>query len=189
MFKKFLSVVLACAMTLCLCSCSYTDDTGSRKDTDATIEVGNELSTNQPTPTDVRYSLERYNLIKRTYWVNGLEEKARTLPCPVQKPLGYIILLSESGAVVSKHVVDGKVSSLNSFLSPDSEYYDKYRYEGSYVNKWLPDADGSYGENDNGIFFFDEAGDYWEWNGDYLYSSNPFTVKDPIITYEVKGDE
>ena len=63
---------------------------------------------NQPTPTDIDYSLERYNLIRRTYWVNGQREKANSLPCQVEKPLGYIVLFAESGAVVSSFVVDGK---------------------------------------------------------------------------------
>lgn len=50
---------------------------------------------------------------------------------------------------MGRFVVDGKVSSLNSFLTPDSKYYG---YD-SYENIWLPDVDGSYGENDSGIFF------------------------------------
>ena len=47
-----------------------------------------------------------------------------TLACPVEKPLGYIVLFSENGAVIGRHVVDGKVTSLNSYLSPDSEYFE-----------------------------------------------------------------
>lgn len=49
---------------------------GSYADTRATRQVGNTLSTNQPTPTDIEYSLERFNLIRRAYWVNGEREKA-----------------------------------------------------------------------------------------------------------------
>ena len=95
---------------------------------------------------------------------------------PDRKPLGYIVLFAESGAVVSSFVVDGKVSSLNSFLTPDSEYYGS----GS-VNKWLADVDGSYGTNDNGIFFFTPEGNYYEWTGKYLYSDMPMIIEDPVI--------
>ena len=51
-------------------------------------------------------------------------------------------------------------------------------------NKWLPDVDGSYGENDTGIFFFTPDGKYIEWTGTYLYSDIPFEVKDTVVTYK-----
>lgn len=151
---------------------------GKTQDTLNTISMAAKLQSNQPTPTDIDYSLERYNLLKRTYWVNGQREKALSLPCPVDRPLGYIVLLTESGAILGSFVVDGKVSSLNSFLTPDSEYYEI----GSPVNNdWLADVDGSYGENDSGIFFFTVDGKYLEFNGTYLYSDIPFEVSDPVI--------
>lgn len=182
--KKFILVVMCVAMVaLGLTGCEEIPPTGSKVDTKATIEIGDKLAVNQPTPTDINYSLERYNLIKRTYWVNGQREKANSLPCAVNRPLGYIVLFTESGATVGSFVVDGKVSSLNSYLTPDSEYYEKYLYSSSsqYQNKWLPDVDGSYGENDSGIFFFTTDGKYVEWTGKYLYSDIPFTVDDPVL--------
>lgn len=178
-------------MALTACTIEYSE-TDSMKDAQNTMEVADELASNQPTPTDIEYSLERYNLIKRAYWVNGQREKANALPCEIEKPLGYIVLFTESGSTVGSFVVDGKVSSLNSFLSPDSEFYEKdtaYRsmenattknvYD--YSNKWIADVDGSYGENDTGIFFFTTDGKYIEWTGTYLYSDIPFIVDDPIL--------
>lgn len=156
-------------------------DDNTRKDTANTIEIANELQKNQPTPTDIDYSLERYNLIKRAYWVNGKREKANTLPCEIEKPLGYIVLF-DKGVVFGKFVVDGKVSSLNSYLTPDSEYFSSSRN----YNEWLSDVDGSYGENDNGIFFFTPDGKYIEWTGDYLYSDMPFEVDEPVL--KIKGE-
>lgn len=158
---------------------------GSKEDVKNQQQAANELQHNQPTPTDIEYSLERYNLIRRAYWVNGQREKANSLPCEIEKPLGYIVLFTEGGAVVGSFVVDGKVSSLNSFLTPDSEWYEQEfwsdgdSYKGA--NDWLADVDGSYGENDNGIFFFTPDGKYIEWTGIYLYSDIPMTVKDPVI--------
>lgn len=188
------AIILAMSITACTASAFFwnTDDSGSKADKENTIKVANKLQENQPTPTDIDYSLERYNLIRRTYWVNGQREKANSLVCEVEKPLGYIVLITESGAVIGSFVVDGKVSSLNSFLTPDSEYYEKhtgYRtlYTATsvsaddYSNKWLADVDGSYGENDNGIFFFTPAGKYIEWTGTYLYSDIPFEVSDPVL--------
>lgn len=166
------------------CGSTEANAAGTYTDMAATQHNANRLQANQPTPTDIEYSLERYNLIRRAYWVNGMREKANALPCPIEKPLGYVILLTESGSVVGKFTVDGKVSSLNSFLTPDSEFYEVL-YGGTFVetNDWLADVDGSYGENDNGIFFFTPDGKYVEWSGIYLYSDIPFVVDAPVVNY------
>lgn len=195
MKKKYLLVIgMLMVMVISLAGCS--EVTSTQQDVKATMEVGNRLASNQPTPNDIDYSLERYNLIKRAYWVNGQREKADTLICEVEKPLGYIALFLENGACAGKFVVDGKVSSLNSYLTPDSEYYSGegtcvsiQRRDGSTssdstrVNQWLPDVDGSYGANDKGIFFFTTDGKYVEWTGTYLYSDIPFEIKDTVVTY------
>lgn len=159
---------------------------GSEVDTKNTIETINNLQSNQPTPTDINYSLERYNLIRRAYWVNGQREKAAAVICPVEKPLGYIVLFTESGSTVGRFIVDGKVSSLNSYLTPDSEYYELI-YGGTYTkeNNWIADVDGSYGENDTGIFFFDTMGNYIEWTGTYLYTDIPMEISDPVVNFDV----
>ena len=200
--KKVIGIVSLVALmvivSLMLTGCAEYVPTGSQIDRESTIAVANELSVNQPTPTDIDYSLERENLIRRAYWVNGQREKALNYPTAIpNKPLGYAILFTESGAVVGRFEVDGKVSSLNSYLSPDSEYYEKYGgyssgsdvYTASvdrYSNKWLADVDGSYGENDNGIFFFTPDGRYIEWTGTYLYSDIPFVIDNPVISWEVE---
>lgn len=174
--KKFISIILVImtiATAIFFVGC---EDGGSREDVLKTQNAANNIQTNQPTPTDISYSLERYNLIRRAYWVNGQREKANSLPCEIEKPLGYIVLFS-GNVVVGNFIVDGKVSSLNSFLTPDTEYpsYD------SSCNDWLADVDGSYGQNDAGIFFFTPDGKYIEWTGTYLYSDIPFVVDDPIV--------
>ena len=187
--KKFLKLTVAlCLIMACLTGCAY-EANASESDKANTIAIGEKLARNQPTPTDIDYSLERYNLIKRAYWVNGQREKANALPCEITKPLGYIVLFTDNGAVVGSFVVDGKVSSLNSYLTPDSEVYEiegetadyNVRYNGSYDNDWLADVDGSYGENDAGIFFFTPDGKYIEWTGTYLYSDIPFIVENPVL--------
>lgn len=178
-----LLVVIVLAL-LALTGCSDIPTAkGTKADVQAQITVANVLTGNQPTPTDINYSLERYNLIRRAYWVNGQREKANALMCAVEKPLGYIVLFA-GNTVVGNFVVDGKVTSLNSFLSPDSEYYEYLGGDFRAYNKWLADVDGSYGENDNGIFFFTPDGKYVEWTGEYLYSDIPFIVNSPVVRYE-----
>lgn len=179
--KKIISILLLVAITLCMlagCDSDYQEQTS---DVEKQHSITKELQQSQPTPTDIDYSLERYNLIRRAYWVNGQREKALSLPCPVEKPLGYVVLMLEGVGVVGNYVIDGKVSSLNSFLTPDSEYYEYSAGETSKKNNWLADVDGSYGENDNGIFFFTTDGKYIEWTGTYIYSDIPYIVDDPIL--------
>ena len=172
--KKFLICILAAISVFSLTAC---ETSGSRQDIYTTQENANNIQENQPTPTDLEYSLERYNLIRRAYWVNGQREKALSLPCEIERPLGYIVLFTEGGGVVGRYVVDGKVTSLNSYLTPDSTYYEG----GGYKTSWLADVDGSYGENDQGIFFFTSDGKYIEWTGTYLYSDIPLEVTTPTI--------
>lgn len=168
--KKLLTLLL---ITLLLTGC---DDSsfGSYEDTQNTKEIGNTLASNQSTPTDIEYSLERFNLIKRAYWVNGQREKAVNLPAPVTLPLGYVVLFTEN-SVVAQFTVEGKVSSLLNYLTPISEEYN------ATYSEWLADTDGTYGDNPSGIFFFTTDGKYVEWNGQYLYSDIAIFVEDPVI--------
>ena len=191
MKKVIITGLTITAFLLASCGYSEAEYEGTKEDIKSTLSVGEKIAQNQSTPSDIDYSLERYNLIKRAYWVNGQREKANTLICQIEKPLGYIVLFTDSGAVVGSFVVDGKVSSLNSYLTPDSEYYEKDLGISSgndsmsgidrWSNKWIPDVDGSYGENDSGIFFFTTDGKYVEWTGTYLYSDIPFVVDDPVV--------
>ena len=198
MKNRIILVLLVVIIGLAACGCTKRVDSGTGKDVLATVQNANGLAERQPTPTDIEYSLERYNLIRRTYWVNGMREKANMLPCEVEKPLGYIVLFA-GNSLVSSFIVDGKVSSLNSFLTPDSEYYEKdteYRSMSTvtsrsvddFSNKWIADVDGSYGENDDGIFFFTPDGKYVEWTGTYLYSDIPFVVDAPVVRYETEEE-
>ena len=177
--KKIVMVVLI--FTILVVSLTACDTTGSGQDIVSTREVANNLAISQPTPTDINFSLERYNLMRRAYWVNGQREKANSIICEVPKPFGYIILFA-GNAPVSRFIVDGKVSSLNSFLTPNT--YDEYVTQGGVKTIELSDVDGSYGENDNGIFFFTVDGNYVEWTGEYLYSDIPIEIDNPIVSYK-----
>jgi hypothetical protein len=179
--KKTPGMIILTIMTVSCLLMGCDETTVAATDEQRTQQVARSLKENQQTPTDIDFSLERYNLIKRAYWVNGQREKAEAVVCPIQKPMGYIILFTDNGAVVGRFIVDGKVSSLNSYLTPDSEYYEYSAGEYSCKNNWLADVDGSYGENDSGIFFFTPEGKYIEWTGTYLYSDIPFELSDPVM--------
>jgi len=176
------------------CDNNPTPVTGARADNYRQQAVQDQMQELQKTPTDIRFSLERYNLVRRAYWVNGMREKALSLPCKVDKPIGYVILLLDNGVVFGSFIVDGKLSSLKSYLTPISEDYAVAVSGEAYsqvCTKWLADVDGCYGDNDQGIFFFTPDGKYIEWNAKYFYSDIPFNVKDPVLKIEqtLKGIE
>ena len=184
--KKIISIILTILMFMAIVTGCTEVSGGSYSDIQNTKDVADQLQSRQPTPTDLEYSLERYNLIRRAYWVNGQREKANALACEITKPMGYIVLFS-GNTVVGSFTVDGKVSSLNSFLTPSAK--DEYVSNGGVKTEELPDIDGSYGENDSGIFFFTTDGKYVEWTGTYLYSDIPMQVATPVINYKVTANE
>ena len=104
-------------------------------------------------------------------------------------PQGYIALYVEGVGMVAAHSVIGKVSSLNSYLTKDENCANEwFNIEGisgdghaEVVCRTLADVDGSYGENDQGIFFFNSYGEYIEWNGIYYYSDYAFDVPETAI--------
>lgn len=185
MKKKIVLIFAAFLLAFMFTACADAMTSGTQQNINDTKEVTDKLTSSQQTPTDINYSLERYNLIRRSYWVNGQRERANTLVCEVDKPLGYIVLFTEAGGVVGRFIVDGKVSSLNSFLSPD--YVEKYYVNGGVISTELADVDGSYGENDNGVFFFTPDGKYVEWTGIYLYSDIPFELGAPTVLLQEAG--
>lgn len=176
---KFSKILILALSALIVCGCDMPKKTATDEDNKKTVGAGDVLAQNQPTPTDIEYSLERYNLIRRAYWVNGEKERARAVARPAEVPMGYCVLFSDMGQVIAQFHVDGKVSSLNSYLTAD--YYYKYLGSSQYGEIPMPDIDGSYGANDGGIFFFTPQWQYIEWNGTYIYSDTPFVVQDTIL--------
>ena len=178
-------LIVIALLTLVACDTNKSANKKLNEGVNNAMNSGANIVANQPAPTDLDYSLERYNVIRRAYWVNGQREKAMTLPCSITRPLGYIVLFSKSGAVVGRFVVDGKVSSLNSYLFP-AEWLQRVEQNGDWHYEIVEIAgiDGCYGSNVSGIFFFTTDGKYIEWTGDFLYSDIPFTVDEPILKTE-----
>ena len=165
--KKILALCLVVVMAVGMVGCF--EETNTQSNINDTMTVTEKMTGNQKTPTDLDWSLERFNLIKRAYWVNGQREKALEVQFPIKKPIGYIALFGTNGNLIATYEVDGKVTSLNSYLSPDSDYYTSSSYA-----HWLADVDGSYGTNVDGVFWFTTDNHYMEWTGTYLYSDVPF---------------
>ena len=179
---KFVSVILllVCLVTSsCLVACAPDPNHIDRQ---MTQENAKNLVEKQPTPTDITYSLSRYNLIRRAYYYAGEFEKAKTLPCEVKKPEGYVYLFLEGVGCIKVDTVDGVLTSMSSYLTPDSDYYTS-----SGISYWIADVDGTYGENPDGIFYFDKNGEYHEWTGLYYYSEHYYKIDDPMLR-EIAGE-
>ncbi|MCL2213347.1 MAG: hypothetical protein FWB93_05915 [Oscillospiraceae bacterium] len=185
--KKFITIAtlltLSVMLLVALSACRQDASSEARQ---TARDVANQLQERQPVPTDIQASLERHNLIRRSYWINGMQERALTLPNPVPNPpVGYIILFAPNGGVVGRFEVDGKVTSLNYSLVPYSEYFQDTRPNNR--NRWIANPGGVYGANTNGIFWFTPCGRYMEWNGTYLFSDVPFVIDDPIVRIDNVG--
>lgn len=85
--KKIITLLMVITMIFSLSACG--EPSGQHQDMVSTLDTVSDLQERQPTPTDLDFSLERYNLIRRAYWVNGQREKAAAVVCQVEKPLEW----------------------------------------------------------------------------------------------------
>lgn len=140
-----------------------------------------EIAARGGVPT-LRISMDYENVKRRALYLNQANV------------LGYLYLLTENGQLVRESQVLGKVTSLNTFITPMEEIR-KVSHKGD--SSWgmetpvvvsAPDIDGTYGDNTEGIFWFTPEGIYQEWNGKYLFSAERLSFASPpvLIKYEAK---
>lgn len=154
---------------------SYQNDTKKVEDTQKRVQ------NSVPIP-EIKTSAERKNISDRAKLFDN-------------EALTTYIYLVNYGKVMAFYPVKGKVSSLNSYLSPmdklvnaDGNTCKRDDEDGGYnesdnhscYSVAAPDIDGAYGENTDGIFFFTaDTGAYVEWKGDYMVSSQPLKLATP----------
>jgi hypothetical protein len=135
------------------------------------------IDSKQPIPV-IAQSLERANLIDRAKFLNNTTFQS------------CVYLFANNGSLVAFYPVKRKVSSLNSYLQSSEQLVraDLGEYNGDLVME-QPDIDGAYGKNDDGIFFFTaDTGEYVEWKGDYLYTSNcSKPTQQPLVVRNIVG--
>lgn len=148
--------------------------------------ITNQIATNIPVP-QLTTSSERKNVAKRAELFNN-EEK-----------ISYIYLVSY-GKVMAFYPVQGKVSSLQSYMTPvdkmvlgngsdcnEGDQWGQSDDSGDCYVVSAPDIDGTYGENVEGIFFFTTEGAYVEWKGEYMMSDQPLKLTtQPELIREIK---
>lgn len=131
-----------------------------------------------PVP-QLQNSLERKNVAKRAELFDKPDK------------LSYIYLVSY-GKVMAFYTVKGKVSSLQSYLTPQEQIVDEdgtecWNGDSTCFLTLAPDIDGTYGDNVAGIFFFTTEGAYVEWNGEYMMSDQPLQLTaTPELVRQIK---
>lgn len=178
--SAILGGVAIVALLLVGAGCEEAPKSTYRKEADKVSEDQKRLAATTPIPT-VTKSQERENIV------------ARAKVFDVQNKVGYVYLVNY-GRVMSFYTIRGKVSSLNSFVTPldrlarwNGSPCDRLDASGSCYVVSAPDIDGAYGENADGIFFFTTDGAYVEWKGDYLYADQPLRLTtQPELVREIK---
>jgi len=187
--KYFVPSLLVLGLCLMGAGCSVVSSSQPEKpknDIQASNEIQAQVSKNVPVP-QITTSSERLNVARRAELFDA-EDK-----------ISYIYLVNY-GRVMAFYTVTGKVSSLQSYMTPTEKLVDA---EGNNCRRnrsgldgvtWepcytvaAPDLDGTFGENVDGIFFFTTEGAYVEWNGDYMMTDQPLKLTtQPELIREIK---
>lgn len=145
-----------------------------------------------PTTIDtVVKSVEVPKLVSSSERVN-VSERAKRFDDP--NKISYVYLV-DYGKVMAFYTAKGKISSLNSFMTPEQKLVrgdgttpcDNWKQPGDCYAIDAPDVDGTYGSNVEGIFFFTTEGAYVEWKGNYMMSDQPLKLTTPpALIREIK---
>lgn len=118
------------------------------------------------------------NFVERT----NINKRLELFDNPAQ--VSWIYCLSDTGAVVFYGAVEGKVTSSTKRLEPittdNSSDWALYQYGGHVTNELLQ-QDGTFGQSDSYVYWFDPAGNYYQWGGEYFLTSIPVQVSVPVI--------
>ncbi len=178
--KKFLLAIPLLLIPFLLSGCDFDTSTKNSYSNDAAKveETQKRVQSSVPIP-EIKTSAERKNIAERAKLFDN------------ENKITYIYLVNY-GKVMAFFTVKGKVSSLNSYLTPLDKLINKsgetcfWGSEGCYVVS-APDIDGAYGQNSNGIFFFTTENAYVEWQGDYMVSDQPLKLtQQPELIREIK---
>ena len=163
------------ALAVILAGCTSGSSSSQTKDQATTQEYYNKLRDKVPYPLEqMQDSIERRNL----------REKLLRFTKPDK--LGYVYLMSQTGEVVTFFTIKGKVSSTQSQMTTSDvvgDYCDNSHCD--HVSTKGPSDDGSYGENESGIFFFTTEDVYVTWSGSYIYMDAPLKVDS--VTHKIQG--
>lgn len=180
---KILAVfaVLTCFLAVGATDCNGNSDAGDQKSSNVqergqalTQQAMKQMEANVPYPAaEMKDPIERHNIAERLLRFNKADK------------IGYVYLLNNTGSVIAFYPIKGKITSTQSQMTTDNLIID--RYEGDVVVN-APGDDGSYGPNEDGVFFFTTEGVMVQWNGPYIYMDAPLKIAStPVLTYDTNS--
>lgn len=164
--KKFAAIIATIAMLFTFTACEDTSKTAQSSGQRLTEQAFAQQQEAVPYPADeLRDSLERRNLRERLLRQNDPDK------------IGYVYILS-FGEFIGYYTIKGKVSSTQSQMTTDVLQVDTPSDGSNAKNSIVtaPGDDGSYGENEPGVFFFTTSGAMVQVSTDYIYSDEPVAV-------------
>lgn len=167
---RLVAAALAVATAALLAGCDTSPPTNAQSSGQADTEQAfKQQSGTVPYPKDqLRDSLERRNL------------KAKLLRDNVPSRLGYVYLVS-FGKCMGFYAIKGKVSSTQSQMTTTDLVVRNDNNSGGNVTVPAPGDDGSYGDNEPGIFFFTTEGVMVETSLDYQVADAPLPFDCPKL--------
>jgi hypothetical protein len=171
MNRKFTAVVTAVLVTgLVLSGCTSEPKSSAQSQGQAQTEQAfGQQSQAVPYPAEqLKDSLERRNIRERLLRTNNPNKIGYVYLLSFSKPLGY-------------YVIKGKVSSTQSQMTTDT-FVERHADSGggNFVYN-APGDDGSYGVNEDGVFFFTTEGAMVTTTLDFVYSDQPIPFNVPKL--------
>ena len=103
----------------------------------------------------------------------------------------WIYGMSDTGTMIFKSTVKGKVTSSTKRLEPAtadgaSSHCGSYVVRGDMriCSTEIIQDDGTYGSSDSYVFWFDYQGNYYQWDGKYILVSQPLRIPVPMIDFQ-----
>jgi hypothetical protein len=176
--KRLVAALLAVLAVVGLAACDPgpSKPSASARSQAVTEKYQARLETAVPYPLEaMKDSIERRNLRERLLRFNQANK------------IGYVYLLSSTGSVVAFYTIKGKVSSTQSQMTAaDSANFSCRTSHGcTPLVREAPGDDGSYGPNEDGVFFFTTEDVMVQWSGPFLYADAPLKVASaPLMILE-----
>lgn len=169
--KNLITAIAAALLVFSLTACNETGSNAQTEGQKVTEQAFEQQSKAVPYPADeLRDSLERRNLVERLRRTNDPDK------------IGYVYLINY-GDVMGYYTIKGKVSSTQSQMTTD-----QLVVKGDFGEGWesqvvnAPGDDGSYGANEEGIFFFTTEGAFVTTSLDYVYADAPLPFNVPELS-------
>jgi len=168
--KTVTSLAVVAALLASLVACSSKPKSNAQAQGQAQTEQAfKQQSEAVPYPVaQLKDSLERRNIRERLLRTNDPNKIGYVYLLSFSKPLGY-------------YVIKGKVSSTQSQMTTDQLVERHTDGGGGNFVYNAPGDDGSYGANEDGVFFFTTEGAFVTTTLDFVYSDQPIAFDVPKL--------